>query len=131
MQIGNLGTLIIFEVSSSKVFNFSEMSQTVKARWAQHQPISGKPVSEFQGADLRTITLNIRLDAMHGVPPRATLEYIESACEYGIHYPFVIGGKKIGLHDWVITEISEKWGEIIKDGRLCSAKMTLTLQEYV
>lgn len=131
MQIGNLGSQIIFEVSSDKVFNFSNFSQTVKARWTQHQPISGKPVSEFQGADLRTITLDIRLDAMHGVPPRATMEFIESACEYGMHYPFVIGGKKIGLHEWIITEIGEKWGAIIKDGRLCSVKLSLTLQEYV
>ncbi len=131
MQIGNLGSQIIFEVSGNKIFTFSDLQQTVKARWTQHQPISGKPVSEFQGADLRTITLTISLNAMHGVQPRATIEFIESAAEYGIHYPLVIGGRKIGLHEWIITQISEKWGAIIQDGRLVEAKLTLTLQEYV
>ena len=40
-------------------------------------------------------------------------------------------GKKIGKHQWVIESMSETWDKIILDGKLVSAKMTLTLSEYM
>ena len=58
------------------------------------------------------------------------MELIESAVENGIPYPLVIGNKKVGNYQWVITSMSESWGEIIKDGRLVSASLTLSLIEY-
>lgn len=130
-QIGNLGKLIVFEVSSKKVMTFSGMTQTVKGRWTSHQVIGGKPVSEFLGSDLRTISLTILLSATHGVRPRDTIEKIEKSIEKGTPYPLVIGGKKVGKYEWKITGMTETWGEIIKDGRLAQAKVTLTLEEYV
>lgn len=130
-KIGNLGKLIVFEVSSDKVLTFNGMTQTVKGRWATHQVIGGKPKSEFLGADLRQINLPITLSAMHGVRPRSTMEQIEKAVESGTPYTLVIGGKKVGNYQWKITGMSEAWGAIIKDGILAQAKVTLTLDEYV
>lgn len=130
-KIGNLGTLIVFSVSSSKILTFSSMTQTVKGRWATHDVIGGKPVSEFQGPGLRSITLPILLHARHGVKPRTTMEKIERAVENGTPYPLVIGGKRVGKYQWKITQMSEAWEKIIKDGRLVSVSLTLTLEEYV
>lgn len=131
MQIGNLGKLIVFEVSGDKVLTFKNMTQTVKGRWTTHAIIGNKPVSEFLGAGQRIISLPIFLSVNHGVRPRSTIEKIEKAIENGTPYSFVIGGSKVGSHQWVITEMSETWDEIIKDGRLASANLTLTLAEYV
>ena len=130
-QIGNLGKLIVFEVSSDKVLTFKNMTQTVKGRWTTHAIIGNKPVSEFLGAGQRNISLPIFLSVNHGVRPRSTIEKIEKAIENGTPYSFVIGGNKVGSNQWVITEMSETWDEIIKDGRLASANLTLTLAEYV
>lgn len=130
-QIGNLGSLITFEVSSQKVLTFNNMQRTVKGRWAQHDIIGGKPVSEFLGPDKQSITLPIFITAAHGVRPRSTLENLEQATELGTPFTFVIGGKKIGSNQWVVESISETWGEIIDSGRLLSAHLTLTLSEYV
>ena len=130
-QIGNLGKLIVFEVSGDKVLTFKKMTQTVKGRWTTHAVIGNKPVSEFLGAGQRIISLPIFLSVNHGVRPRSTIEKIEKAIEKGTPYSFVIGGNKVGSNQWVITEMSETWDEIIKDGRLASANLTLTLAEYV
>ena len=130
-QIGNLGTLIVFEVSSDKVLTFEKMTQTIKGRWTNHEPIGNKPKPEFLGAGQRIISLPIFLSVNHGVKPRATIEKIEKAVENGTPFPFVIGGKKVGDNQWVITDMSETWGVIIKDGRLVSAHLTLNLAEYV
>ena len=129
-KIGNLGNLIVFEVSSKKVLTFNNMQQTVSGRWAQHEPIGGKPVSEFLGPGQRKITLQIFISAMHGVKPRKTIEKLETAAENGEHYPFIVGEKKIGKNEWVVESISETWGETISGGKLLSAHLTLTLSEY-
>ena len=130
-QIGNLGKLIVFEVSSDKVLTFGKMTKSVKGRWATHDIIGNKPKSEFLGAGQGTINLPIFLTVNHGVRPRSTIEKIEKAVENGTPFSFVIGGKKVGSNQWVISDMSETWGEIIKDGRLVSANLTLNLAEYV
>lgn len=129
-KIGNLGQMIVFEVSIGKVLTFDKMTQSVKGRWAVQEPISGKPYPEFLGPGQRTISLPIYLSAMHGVRPRRTMEQIESAVEDGTPYTLVIGGRKVGSYQWVITEMSEVWETVIKDGTLASASLTLSLAEY-
>lgn len=130
-QIGNLGKLIVFEVSSDKVLTFGKLQQTVKGRWTTHEIIGNKPVSEFLGPGQRVGSLPIFLSVNHGIRPRSTIEKIEKAVESGTPFTFVIGGKKIGSHKWVISDMSETWDEIIKDGVLVSAHLTLNLTEYV
>ncbi|MCD7862874.1 MAG: phage tail protein [Lachnospiraceae bacterium] len=129
-QIGNLGSLITFEVSSDKILTFSKLTRTVKGRWNTHNVISGKPVSEFLGPDVGTIQLPIYLSVMHGVKPIDILDAINDAVENGEAFTFVIGGRKIGNYQWKITNASEVWGSVIKDGQLASANLTLTLEEY-
>lgn len=129
-KIGNLGKLIVFEVSTSGVLTFDKLTQIVKGRWTIQEPIFGKPYPEFLGPGQRTISLAIRLSAMHGVRPRKTMERIEQAVESGMPYPLIIGNKKVGSYQWVITEMSESWGEVIEDGRLASVSLALSLSEY-
>lgn len=129
-KIGNLGSLIVFEVSAEKVLTFNKMTQTVKGRWAVQEPIQGKPHPEFLGPGQRTISLPIYLSVMHGVKPRKMMEQIENAVENGTPYSLVIGNKKVGSYQWVITDMSEIWGEIIREGNLVSANLTLNLSEY-
>ena len=129
-KIGNLGSLIVFEVSTEKVITFNKMTQAVKGRWALQEPILGKPYPEFLGPGQRTISLPVYLSVMHGVKPRKMMEQIENAVENGTPYPLVIGNKKVGSYQWVITDMSEIWGEIIRDGNLVSVNLTLNLSEY-
>lgn len=129
-KIGNLGKLIVFEVSANRVLTFDGLTQSVKGRWTVQNPILGKPYPEFLGPGQRTISLSIYLSAMHGVKPRKTMERIEKAIEQGTPYKLVIGGKKVGSNKWVITDMSESWGEIIRGGKLAAASLTLNLAEY-
>lgn len=129
-KIGNLGKLIVFEVSADKVLTFKSLSQSVKGRWATHNPIKRKPVSEFLGPDARSITMTVNLNAMLGVKPRATLSKIERAVEKGKPYTLVIGGEKIGKYKWVIASVSESWNTVMSKGELISCTLNLTLNEY-
>lgn len=131
MVVGNLGKLITFEVSSSKVLTFDQMQRSVKGRWATHDVIGGKVKSEFLGADVASITLPIYLSAMHGVRPRRSIELINDAIESGQYFTFVVGGRAVGRYQWRITSSSETWDKVILNGILVEAKLTLTLEEYV
>jgi hypothetical protein len=131
MAIGNLGKLITFKTSDKRILTFSNLQQTVSGRWSTHERIMRKPLSEFNGADLRSITFTIQLDAMLGVRPRKTLEKIEKSVENGLTYPMVIGGKKIGKNKWAITKISEKWNVIYNKGELAKATLDISLTEYL
>lgn len=131
MTVGNLGSLIAFEVSSERIQTFNSLSREVKGRWATHDVIGKKAKSEFLGADLSDISFAITLSANHGIRPRDTIERIEQAVENGEHFPFVLGGKLIGKYDWKITSVSESYDKIIADGRVVRAKVNITLQEYV
>lgn len=129
-KIGNLGSLITFEVSSNKILTFDGMQQSVSGRWAQHNIIGGKPQSEFIGPGQRTIELPIFVTAAHSVNPRKVIEKLEKAAETGTPYSFVVGGKKVGKNQWVVVSVSEAWGEILDGGKLLSAHLTISLSEY-
>jgi len=129
--IGNFGNRIVFETSDVKILNFTAFEQSVSGRWATHNRIMKKPSSEFLGPELRTISMEILLSAMHGVRPRSTLEQIEDIVENGIAELLVIGGKTIGKNKWAITECSESWDVIMSKGELLQAKVSLNLQEFL
>lgn len=131
MVIGNLGDLIMFEVSSDKIQTFSSLTRSVKGKWTTHDIIGDKPKSEFLGADLSDISFSVTLSVNHGVKPRDTIERIERAVERGEHFSFVLGGRLIGENDWKITAMSETYDVIIVNGKIAKAKVNLTLQEYV
>lgn len=129
-QIGNLGKEIIFETSDQRIFTFSKFSQKVSGRWSKHEVIRDKPKSEFNGADLRTITFTIVLDAHLGVRPRATLERLESFVENGEVDMLVIGNKRVGNGLWKMTDISETWDYLYSKGELVRANVDVSLEEY-
>ena len=69
----NIGTLggISFHVSAwNDVYTFDEFSRSAKTRTASHEVIGQKPLTEYLGPDLQTLTLKIKLHASRGVKPR-------------------------------------------------------------
>lgn len=130
-MVGSLGEELIFQVSDTQLLTFQQLTRRVSGRWSVHSLISTKPTSEFQGADLQKITLKIELNALLGVRPREMLEKIETMIEDGIAETLVIGNKPIGKNMWKILSCSEEWGQILNQGELVRANVTLELEEYL
>ena len=93
--------------------------------------IGQKPLSEFNGPDLQTVSFDITLDASLGVKPRYLLGVLERMVETGEVNTLVIGKKKVGKNKWVITKSSEAWEVVLRGGELYRASVSLTLQEYL
>ena len=129
-MIGLLGSLR-FRVNDNKVFTFSNMKREVSASWNTMERIGQKPISEFSGPNLQTISLDITLDASLGVRPRQMLEILERMTESGQANELVIGMKMVGKNKWVITKCSQAWDVILRGGELYRANVSLSLQEYL
>jgi len=55
-MIGYFGDDIIFEISDTKIYNFSGFKRDTASRYATHEIIGEKPVTEYIGPGLCTIS---------------------------------------------------------------------------
>lgn len=129
-EIGKLGSLITFEVSSSKILTPSDLELKASGSWSYHDIISQKPRSEFNGAELRSVSFTIVLSAEHGVKPRNTMDSIVKAVESGTVMELALGGKAIG-NKWIIKEASNAFNIVLNRGEIAKLTIKITLEEYI
>lgn len=129
-MIGYYG-YIIFETSDSRILNFSNFKKDIKGRWGKHDLIGKKPISEFIGPDLDSISFTINLNANNGVKPRDEMERWNNCVSIGLADVLVIGGKPVGENKWSVQSVSEVWNAVFNQGELFSGSIDVTLQEYV
>lgn len=122
---------IRFRVNDSRVMTFKNFKREISADWNSMERIGQKPLMEFGGPKLQSVSFEMVLDASLGVPPKAMLGRLERMTESGEAYDLVIGGKRIGSHPWVIVKCSQAWNVILRGGEIYRATVTLSLQEYV
>lgn len=130
MQVGNIGTKIVFETSDSRILTYSNLNKTVKGRWAKHEVIMQKPRAEFLGADLQEVTFSMTVNALYGVSPRQVITELERIVETGEVNVFVLGGRLVGGGLWSVQQISETYNSQTRNGELLSATLEVTMQEY-
>ena len=78
-----VGKLIVFETSDSRILNFTDYQRTISANWAKHERIGKKPQSEFLNPELMTVQFKVVLNAQHGVKPWKTFHEITKAVQQG------------------------------------------------
>lgn len=128
MSIAVLGP-VTFEVSADLIRTWKEAKRTGAARWAQHDVFAGKPVLEFIGPGLASITLSmIRLDMERGVVPRDELRQLRDMRDTGAVNQFTIGGDLVG--DFIVEDVDEEWHYFSRNGVLTIATASLSLKEY-
>ena len=60
-KIGSLGE-IAFEVSNyDRIFTLNNYSKSISANYAEHDVIGSKPILEFTGPKLQTISFDVRI----------------------------------------------------------------------
>lgn len=130
----NIGTLggISFHVSAwNDVYTFDELSRSAKTRTASHEVIGQKPLTEYLGPDLQTLTLKIKLHASRGVKPRNEIDRLIEYCEGGKVLTFTVGGQKVGKNKWLIESVGEAVKYYDMKGSILAADVDLSLKEYV
>ena len=96
--------------------------------YAEHGVIDGKPRLQFQGAQLRRVTLDFRLRVEHG-DPEALLDRLRLIGDSGEAQLLQRGdGRQLG--EFVVTELSDKPGWAYADGKPIAVTAKMKLQEY-
>lgn len=126
-MIGSLGP-IPFTASADKVRTFDGYSKQAEARFSEHTIIGKKPLLEFTGPGLESISMKIRLDAFLGINPLTEITRLAELRDAGQALPLVIGGKYKG--DYVISSLSETHRTHDNQGRLLLADVQIELKEY-
>ena len=119
--------------SGLKVLTFDNMQREGAGRWATHEIIGQdqKPVLEFIGPDLETVTFSVLLLTVFGVDPESELQKLRQIRDEGIVCEFLIGSSAAKRQTWALTKLSEAHRTYDNAGRLLAASVNITLMEYV
>lgn len=126
-SLGSLGELP-FICSQEKVRTFSELNRELSVRWAKHDLIGQKPVLEWVGEELNSVSLKMRFDVSLGIAPKDGLDRLKRMMENKLYKTLIVGGENLGRY--VIESISEERRFHAGDGVCLVAEATVNLTEW-
>lgn len=134
-MIGAIGSkaiddVIVFEVSDKRILTFDGFKRSNKITYAKNDVLMQKPVSEYVGQQLDSITFTITFNAQLGTDPRNEVNKLIYLQRDGAVITLVLWGKAFGTYRWVITDLDMDWGLINKFGYAQKITVTITLEEY-
>jgi len=121
----------IFEVSSNRIYTIDGIKISA-ALGRQTQKLAGKkPSTYIEGAELQKLVFTIPLNFSLGMDVKAEIEYWVAQCEGGKAQQFNLGGMPLSLNKWIIIKADADSIVILQNGKIQSAQMKLTFEEYV
>lgn len=129
MYIGYMGD-IVFSVSEMYMLTPADYEREGASRWANHDLVLRKPVSQFIGPGLEQVTFKIILHADHGISPAEQLKKLRQMRDTGAVFPLVIGGVPVTQNYWRLESLKEGGNVFNADGSLYISEPSVTLLEY-
>ena len=135
MVVGAIGArslrdVIVFEVSSRRVLTFNDLSRRNTTRFADHNTLLRKPISQFVGPELDNMDLSIILHSHLGVNPQAEFNKLIQIQRSGQVVTFIVGRQVLGVFRWRIENLGIPYDRIDPDGFCRSSEVSLSLREY-
>ena len=135
-MIGAIGSktlddVILFEVSSEKILTIDDFKRSNSVRFAKHDTLLRKPVSQFVGPELDEITFKIMLKAQFGVNPQTEFNKLMILQRNGTTISIILGRTAFGVFRWTIQSLGMPWDIIDNTGFCISCTVDVTLREYV
>ncbi|MDE6053158.1 MAG: phage tail protein [Lachnospiraceae bacterium] len=131
--VGSFGDIAFYCTSlngMNKILSFHDLGRSSTASFAEHERNGEKAYLEFGGDGLDEITLTIEADARYGVKPLEVQDKLFRKKASGQAEFFVLGGRKVGENQFVITSISEGFKVLYIDGRPIAMSFQVTMKEY-
>lgn len=129
MYIGYMGD-IVFITSADYLLTPSDYAREASGRWAEHDLIMRKPVSQFGGPGLEKLSFDILLDAGHGISPDKQLKKLRKMRDTGAVFPLVIGGRPVSQSSWRLDSLKESDHYFTATGELQQCRASVQLTEY-
>lgn len=133
-MIGTFGSLV-FEVAGTDtqpyILTPKDLTRRGGAEYAYHDALGGRQKRELLRPTLRKVEFAMELNIRFGVKPRKCLDELLTMAEKGYTDYLIIGGKPVCDNKMTILSVSETWGVMYDGGELASAKVSVTMEEYV
>lgn len=120
-----------FEVSEKKALPFNSFQRQTGGRTNTFERLLKKPLTNFTGPGLDSLSFSVSLNVSLGVEPRDILDHWADLANAGSVDVLVVGGKLVGPNLWLLKTVNQSWSKIDGSGRVISATMDLTFEEYV
>lgn len=130
LKIGSLGP-VVFVVSPEAIRTFDNLQRSAAGRWADHDRIGQKPLSQFIGPGLDEITFTMQFLASARIDPRKEIDTLHALERSGRAVPLVIGGKGLGVGLWTLRSLNTSFVDVDGWGNVISGTANITIKEYV
>jgi len=127
----SIGDLITFQVSNDSILTFQNFTRTNSVRFAKHDVLLRKPVSQFVGPDLDIIDLTIQLRRDLGSDPQTEFNKLIRIQRSGKPVSILTGTSLHGMSKWVIKNMPMRWGLVNNRGECISCNVNLSFEEYI
>lgn len=131
-EMGSIGTYgdIIFKISSIDLISPESYDVAISSKVKKHQIINNPDITEFQGRNLRKISLPIKLVGTLTNINKSILT-LTNYTEEGIDKPFIFGGEKIGDNNYRIENFKYTVAKTDVFGAPLVVNANLSLEEYI
>lgn len=121
---------VAFMVSDTYVKTIKDYKRENGGRWVTHEIIGQKPILEFVGPGLVSLSFNVQLNAALGVNPKTELERLREICDTGEAALFVLAGEPVTKNRFILEKLSESIQYADGKGNILVAEASLSLKEY-
>lgn len=132
-KVGSLGKIRFYVRTADakpEILSFSGMTRGASARYEEH-PVNGKKaLLEFVAPQPEQISMTIVAKEEFGVSPLEVQKQLHAYMNKGTACTFMVGGKRIGVYKWVITNLSDAYQTVCLNGKVTQMNFTVTLKEY-
>lgn len=126
-MIGSFGDTA-FITSANKIYTYTGFNKTGEARYAEHALTGKKPLLEFIGPGLESVSYSVKLDTSYGIKPEEEIKKLMQLRDAGEAKPLVLGGRFLG--NYVIISLSETHKVVDNRGQLRIVDLNINLREY-
>lgn len=121
---------VVFEVSNRRINTFNNLTRSADARYEKHAVKHQKPLLEFEGPDVESVSIDVKLRVDFGINPLKELEKWKKAWRTGKRSIFLIGNKPLSNNAFVISKITENHKSYDGKGNVLAIDLNIELIEY-
>ena len=119
---------ISFKLSEKDTVMLQNIKMQSSSSVATHDAIARRQKIQWVSYNAGKLTVTIIFDS--AVARKPYRKFMELQDLEGYHAPFLIGTKRIGYHDWMLTGVNSNFARIINKGAISRIEVDATFQEY-
>ena len=119
---------IKFKVSEKETVPLQNIKLQSSSSIATHDAIARRQKVQWVSYNAGKLSMTIILDSEVARYPYK--RFLELQDLEGYVSPFLIGTKRIGYHDWMLTSVNSSFARIIKKGAISRIEVDVTFTEY-